>query len=109
MKRLVKLTFFIICSVGAMAQNRAKVIFSIFDEQTKQPLQGAVVEVAPKTEPNDKSYYTSGRGGYMEFSVSMGEYVVTAGEKVEAINYLTVDFICRDRPTIGHTSVVIMG
>lgn len=38
-----------------------------------------------------------------------GEYVVTAGENVEAINYLTVDFICRDRPTIGHAPVIIMG
>ena len=32
MKRLPLLLFFILCSVGAMAQNRAKVIFSISKE-----------------------------------------------------------------------------
>lgn len=90
MKRLPLLLFFILCSMSAMAQNRAKVIFSIFDEQTKQPLQGAVVEVAPKNEPNDKSYYTSGRGGYMEFSVPMGEYVVIAS----FIGYADKKFVC---------------
>ncbi len=90
MKRLTLLLFFILCSVGAMAQNRAKVIFSIFDEQTKQPLQGAVVEVAPKSEPNDKSYYTSGRGGYMEFTVPMGNYSITAS----FIGYADKKFAC---------------
>ena len=77
MKRLATLLFLILCSVGAMAQNRAKVFFYIFDEQTKQPLQGAVVEVASAKDGSDKSYYTSGRGGYMEFSVPMGEYTIT--------------------------------
>ncbi|MBQ5690120.1 MAG: carboxypeptidase regulatory-like domain-containing protein, partial [Alistipes sp.] len=78
MKRLAILAFFLILTLGAMAQNRAKVFFYIFDEQTKQPLQGAVVEVASAKDGSDKSYYTSGRGGYMEFSVPMGEYSVTA-------------------------------
>lgn len=78
MKRLATLAFFLILTLGAMAQNRAKVFFYIFDEQTKQPLQGAVVEVASAKDGSDKSYYTSGRGGYMEFSVPMGEYSVTA-------------------------------
>ena len=91
MKRLTILLFFIICSVGAMAQNRTKVIFYILDEQTKQPLQGAVVEVSPKAEPTEKLYYTSGRGGYMEFSVPMGEYVVTAS----FVGYADKSFICK--------------
>ena len=78
MKRLTTLVICLFLTLCAMAQNRAKVIFSIFDEQTKQPLQGAVVEVAPKAEPADKSYYTTGRGGYMEFAVPMGDYSITA-------------------------------
>ena len=78
MKRLFTFAIFLLVSVAAVAQNRAKVIFYLYDEQTKQPLQGAVVEVAPKSEPTDKSYYTTGKGGYMEFSVPMGEYAITA-------------------------------
>ena len=61
-----------------MAQNRSKVTFYLIDEQSKEPLQGAVVEVAPIAEPQDKSYYTTGQGGYMEFSVPIGDYTVTA-------------------------------
>ena len=60
------------------AQNRSKVIFSIYDEQTRQPLPGAVIEFSPIKEPANKSYYTSGRGGYVEVSLPMGEYDVTA-------------------------------
>ena len=78
MKRLTTFAILLLFAVAAVAQNRSKVAFYLFDEQTKQPLQGAVVEVAPKAEPTDKSYYTTGRGGYMEFSVPMGEYVVVA-------------------------------
>ncbi len=65
-----------ICEVAA--QNRTKVIFSIYDEQTRQPLPGAVIEFSPIKEPTNRSYYTAGRGGYVEASVAMGEYDVTA-------------------------------
>ena len=91
MKRLcLALIFAILCSTVAMAQNRSKVIFYLLDEQSKQPLQGAVVEVAPTKEPQEKSYYTSGRGGYMEFSVPMGEYSITA----TFIGYADKSFKC---------------
>ena len=76
-KLLITLILISLCATDAMAQNRSKVSFYICDEQSKQPLQGAVVEVAPIDEPQDKSYYTTGRGGYMEFSVPMGEYTIT--------------------------------
>ena len=72
------LLFLALCTASAMAQNRSKVIFYLCDEKSKQPLQGAVVEVAPTSEPKERSYYTSGRGGYMEFAVPMGEYSITA-------------------------------
>ncbi len=78
MKRLLIFAIVALISITAVAQNRSKVIFYLLDEQTKLPLQGAVVEVAPKAEPADKSYYTTGRGGYMEFSVPMGEYTIIA-------------------------------
>ena len=91
MKKLcLTLLFIALCASGAMAQSRSKVTFFIFDEQSKQPLQGAVVEVSPIKEPQDKSYYTTGRGGYMEFSVPMGEYIVTAS----FIGYADKSFKC---------------
>ena len=90
MKRLLTLATLLLISVVAAAQNRAKVIFHLLDEQTKQPLQGAVVEVAPKAEPSDKSYYTTGKGGYMEFSVPMGEYRIVA----TFIGYADKHFAC---------------
>ncbi len=90
MKRLVILVIFALCSICAVAQNRAKVIFYLLDEQTKQPLQGAVVEVTSKKDIADKSYYTVGRGGYMEFVVPMGEYSITAS----FIGYADKKFIC---------------
>ena len=104
MKRLLTFTLFILCAVGAMAQNRAKVIFYILDEQTKQPLQGAVVEVAPKSEPTDKSYYTSGKGGYMEFAVAMGEYSVTAS----FIGYADKTFSCKANAKVVDLGKVYM-
>lgn len=64
-------------AMTAMAQNRSKITLNLYDEQSRQPLQGAVVEVSPKSEPNDKSYYTTGRGGYMEISLPIGEYLFT--------------------------------
>ena len=79
MKRiLTALLSIALCIGAASAQNRSRVNFYIYDEQTKQPLQGAVVELYPVSDSNDKSYYTSGRGGYIEFSVPMGDYVAIA-------------------------------
>lgn len=37
------------------------------------------------------------------------EYTVTAGERVEPINRLIAELVCRDRPTIGYAPVIIMG
>ena len=47
--------------------------------------------MASKTESADKNYYTTGRGGYMEFSVAMGEYVITAS----FIGYADKTFTCK--------------
>ena len=91
MKRLcLTLLFMILCATNAMAQSRSKVIFYLLDEQSKQPLQGAVVEVASTKEPQEKNYFTSGRGGYMEFTVPMGEYSVTAS----FLGYANKSFKC---------------
>ncbi len=89
-KKILLLAIFAVSTLSVVAQNRSKVIFTLYDEQTKQPLQGAVVEVAPTKEPTDKSYYTTGRGGYMEFSVPMGEYAVVA----TFIGYADKKIIC---------------
>ena len=91
MKRVyITILFITLCVASAMAQNRSKVTFYLFDETSKQPLQGAVVEVSPTKEPQEKSYYTSGRDGYMEFSIPMGDYVLTAS----FIGYADKTFKC---------------
>ena len=78
MKRLyITLLFITLCITNAMAQNKSKVTFYIFDELSKQPLQGAVVEVTPDKEPQEKSYYTSGRGGYVELTIPIGDYTIS--------------------------------
>lgn len=65
-------------TVSALAQTRSKVYLYLLDAVTKQPLQGAVVEVSPKDAPADKSYYTAGRGGYIELTLRQGEYNLVA-------------------------------
>ncbi len=100
MKRLLTFTALILISAVAVAQNRSKVIFYVQDAQTKQPLQGAIVEVAPKSDPNDANYYTTGRGGYMEFTVPMGEYAV----EITFIGYTDKKFSCS-----ANAKVVDMG
>ena len=78
MRRFAILALLTLISFTTIAQNRTNVSFCLLDEQTKQPLLGAVVEVAPTNEPSDKSYYTSGRGGYVELRVPSGNYTIVA-------------------------------
>ncbi len=90
MKRFLSLMSLAILSLTAVAQNRSKITFYILDAQQRQPLQGAIVEVAPKSEPADKSYYTSGRGGYVEMSLPKGSYTLT----ISFIGYTDKHFEC---------------
>ena len=78
MKRLATLMLLAVFAITATAQNRSKVTLYLLDQQTKEPLQGAVVEVSPKGDSSDKSYYTTGRGGYMEINLPIGEYILIA-------------------------------
>ncbi len=104
MKRLLTFAITVLISITAIAQNRSKVIFYLLDEQTKQPLQGAVVEVAPKAEPTDKSYYTTGRGGYMEFTVPMGEYSIVT----TFIGYADKSFACNANAKVVELGKIYM-
>ena len=104
MKRLLTFAIVALISITAAAQNRSKVIFYLLDEQTKQPLQGAVVEVVPKAEPSDKSYYTTGKGGYMEFSVPMGEYRIVA----TFIGYADKHFACNANGAVVELGNIFM-
>ncbi len=80
----------VIYAMTAMAQGRSKITLNLYDEQSRQPLQGAVVEVSPRSNPNDKSYYTTGRGGYMEVSLPMGEYILN----VTFVGYQDKQILC---------------
>lgn len=90
MRRLLTFAMFAIFAFSAQAQNRSRVSLYLLDEDTRQPLQGAVVEVSSKSDSSDKSYYTTGRGGYMEISLPIGEYILTA----TFVGYADKQFYC---------------
>lgn len=92
MKRLSILFIFILqCMAIVAAQGRSKVLFYIYDQQTRQPLQGAVVEVVPTKEPADKSYFTAGRNGYVEFVLPSGDYRINTS----FVGYADKSFECQ--------------
>lgn len=76
MKRFVTLLT-LLCAV-AMAFGRSRISLRLLDAETKQGLQGAIIEVAPTADTTDKSYYTTGREGYMEIVVRRGVYRLVA-------------------------------
>ena len=41
--------------------------------------------------------------------IAIGEYVITAGEKVDAVNHLIVEAQCAGYPTVGFAEVIILG
>lgn len=90
MKRALIFAMLLLVTMSAFAQTRSKVHFHLLDGTTKKPLQGAVVEVAPKADSADKSYYTAGRGGYVELSLPQGEYRLVAS----FLGYADKEFLC---------------
>ena len=76
MKQVWLFILLLVCSAGSvLAQQTGKITFAIIDSQTKQGVQGAVVEVYPTANPDNKKYYTSGYAGKVEISsLAYGEY-----------------------------------
>ena len=75
MKKLLMIMTMLLCCGTILAQQKGKITVSIIDAETKESVQGAVVEVAPKSNPDNKKYYTSGYGGAVEItSLAYGEY-----------------------------------
>lgn len=75
MKRLCLTLLLLLCCGSILAQQKGKITVSIIDSETKEGVQGAVVEVAPVSNPDNKKYYTSGYGGKVEItSLDYGEY-----------------------------------
>ena len=64
---------------SAFAQQKGKVTFVLLDEQSKQAVIGAVVEVYPTAKPENKRYYTSNVDGSVAFpALEYGEYTFLA-------------------------------
>ena len=64
---------------SAFAQQKGKVTFVLLDEQSKQAVIGAVVEVYPTAKPDNKRYYTSNVDGSVAFpALEYGEYTFLA-------------------------------
>ena len=80
MRRVFLSIFVTILTVTtAFAQQKGKVSFYLLDEQSKQAVIGAVVEVYPTAKPDNKRYYTSNVDGSVAFpSLDYGEYTFLA-------------------------------
>ena len=64
----------LICCGSVFAQT-GKITVNIIDSETKEAVQGAVVEISPVANPDNKKYYTSGYAGKVEItSLAYGEY-----------------------------------
>ena len=74
--RKVILLFMLLLTYGAaVAQKRGAITVKIIDADSKEGIPGAIVEVFPKSRPDNKRYYTSGYGGNLEIkSLEYGEY-----------------------------------
>ena len=80
MRRVFLSIFVTILTVTTVfAQQKGKVSFYLIDENSKQAVIGAVVEVYPTAKPDNKRYYTSNVDGSVAFpSLDYGEYTFLA-------------------------------
>ena len=63
----------------AVAQQKGKVSFSLYDTQRKEGVMGAVVEVVSKANAENRRHYTSGFDGVVDITgLPYGEYTMTA-------------------------------
>ncbi|MCH5330290.1 MAG: carboxypeptidase regulatory-like domain-containing protein, partial [Alistipes sp.] len=75
MRKLLFIMMMLFCCGSVAAQQKGKITVAVIDAETKQGVQGAVVEVAAAADPDNKRYYTSGYGGKVEIpSLAYGEY-----------------------------------
>lgn len=68
-------TLCVVTSVSAQVA-RGKISFNVLDAYSSKGMMGVVVEVASKTNPNSKKYYTSGAAGAVSFTAAYGDYTI---------------------------------
>ena len=59
MKRLFFTAIFALLSTALFAQRAGQISLTVVDEKTKEPVIGAVLEMAPTTDADDKKHYTT--------------------------------------------------
>ena len=75
MKRFLVIMALLLFGSSVFAQQAGKITVTIIDAETKEGVQGAVVEISPASDPDSKRYYTSGYGGKVEItSLAYGDY-----------------------------------
>lgn len=101
--------FFIISlllSSTITAQNRGRIRATVVDEQTKEAIVGAVIEVESEKDTSAKTYFHSGQGGAMEIAnQAYGNYMLRVsfiGYNIEPIG-VSVDRQTVDLDTIFMT------
>jgi hypothetical protein len=79
MKRILLFFTLLALCITASAQSKGKVTLTLIDENTKQAVIGAVVEVYPTATPDNKRYYTSNVDGTVNFpALNYGDYTMLA-------------------------------
>ena len=79
MKRILLFFALLALCITASAQSKGKVTLTLIDENTKQAVIGAVVEVYPTATPDNKRYYTSNVDGTVTFpALNYGDYTMLA-------------------------------
>ena len=75
MKRLLIILSLVLMALPVSAQQRSKITATIVDVKSGAGVPGAVVELAPTSNPDSKKYYTTGYGGKVEIAnVAFGTY-----------------------------------
>ncbi|MBR4995027.1 MAG: outer membrane beta-barrel protein [Alistipes sp.] len=59
MKKLIFTTILLLTSIVTFAQRAGQISLTIVDEKTKEPVIGAVLEMAPASNAEDKKHYTT--------------------------------------------------
>ncbi len=78
-KILLSILFVFACAIVASAQQKGTVTAVVIDGETHEGVAGAVVEVAPAANPDQKRYYTSGYKGAVNITaLPYGEYTARA-------------------------------
>ena len=106
MRKFVLTTLFVCISMFTFAQS-GKVVITVLDAQSKEGVPGAVVELAPASNPDKTKQYISAYGGKTSIpSTRYGEYNVTVSAGACPI-YANMDMELQDALAIADEKLYV--